>query len=88
MTLLWILSGAALVMAILAWRTARDTARRLDQLSQMYWTLKYQHGELRGQLLQPPSPSPDGVDAAPNRASAGPGAGPADGFVPISSLRR
>jgi hypothetical protein len=88
LTLLWILSGAAFVIAMLAWRTARDAARRLDQLSQMYWALKYQHGELRGQLLQTSSAPPRPVETAPGRSAAGTEASPTDAFVPLSSLRR
>jgi hypothetical protein len=47
MTLLWMVTGASLLAALVAWVHARRTARKLDQLSQMYWELKYQHGELR-----------------------------------------
>jgi hypothetical protein len=83
MTLLWILTGVALVTAILAWRAARQTARRLDQLSQMFWALKYQYGELRGQLQQGTAP-PARADAPP----ASPEPRPTDSFVPLSSLRR
>ena len=49
MTLLWFIAGASLVVALVAWRQARRTAKRLAQLSEMYWELKYQQGELRVQ---------------------------------------
>ena len=49
MPLLWFVTGASLVVALVAWRQARRTAKRLEQLTQMYWELKYQHGELRAQ---------------------------------------
>jgi hypothetical protein len=83
LTLLWIAAGASLVAALAAWSKARRTARRLEQISQMYWELKYQHGELRAQVQRltssgqaPSSPAP----AAPGQ--------PADSFVPLASLKR
>jgi hypothetical protein len=80
-TLLWIVAGVSLGLALMAWRKARRTARRLEQVSQMYWELKYQHGELRVQVQRltgtgatPPSPTP----APPGQ--------PGDSFVPLASL--
>ena len=81
MTLQWIITGVLLVVALLAWSRARRAARRVEQLSQMYWELKYQHGELRAQLHrltgetaahQMPAPTGQSVDA----------------FVPLASLKR
>ena len=89
MLFLGLIASAALVAALLAWRKARSTARRLEQLSQMYWELKYQHGELRVQLQRlttPAAPEPGGPRAMePSDASAG---RPTDGFIPLSSLKR
>ena len=88
MLFLWLIAAAALVAALLAWRKARSTARRLEQLSQMYWELKYQHGELRVQLqrLTTSAPEPGGPRATePADAPAG---RPTDGFIPLSSLKR
>jgi hypothetical protein len=88
MTFLWFVAVAALGAALLAWRQARSTARRLEQLSQMYWELKYQHGELRVQLQRLTSPD---APAASSRESAAADVGaarPADGFIPLSSLKR
>jgi len=80
---LWFLTGASLVVALIAFVQARRTARRLEQLTQNYWELKYQNGELRVQLerlsgggestTQPPQPA-----AAQGR----------DSFVPLASLKR
>jgi len=72
---------AALVVAVSAWVLARRSARRLTQLSQMYWELKYQHGELRAQVQQlsggsSPRAMPDEVPP------------PADAFIPLASLKR
>ena len=52
MTLLWLVAGASLLVALIALNQARRTAKRLEQLSQNYWELKYQNGELRVQLQQ------------------------------------
>jgi hypothetical protein len=78
---LWFLTGASLVVALTAFVQARRTAKRLEQLTQNYWELKYQNGELRVQLqrlsgestTQPPQPP-----AAQGR----------DSFVPLASLKR
>lgn len=80
MTLLWFIAGASLVVALVAWSQARRTAKRLAQLSEMYWELKYQHGEMRlrvqrmaGEQVSPTPPVP-------------PSSQPGEGFVPLSSL--
>ena len=44
MILLWSTVGASLIVALVAWRQARRTAKRLAQLSEMHWELRYQHG--------------------------------------------
>ena len=82
MTLLWFVTSASLIAALLAWRQARRAARKLEQLSQLYWELKYQYGEQRVQLQRlagdAPSPPPP---AAPART-------PTEAFVPLSTLKR
>ena len=82
MTVLWFISGAALLVAIVAFIHARRSAKQLAQLSQNYWELKYQYGELRVRLQQltgePIAHQPDPPAAPPAR----------DSFVPLSSLKR
>ena len=80
MTLLWLIAGASLVVALVALGQARRTARRLAQLSEMYWELKYQQGELRVRMqrLSGEAPPPPPRTSAPEQS--------ADGFVPLSSL--
>jgi len=83
MTFLWLVTGASLVVALIALGQARRTAKRLEQLTQNYWELKYQNGELRGQLQQltggsPPPPPPSPMPASQGR----------DSFVPLASLKR
>ena len=82
-TLLWIIAGASLVLALLAWSKARRTARRLEQVSQMYWELKYQHGELRVQLQRL-----TGTGTPPSSPAPAPPGQPGDSFVPLASLQR
>ena len=82
MVLLWLIAGASLILALVAWGQARRSAKRLAQISEMYWELKYQQGELRVrvQRLSGEAPPESPGTSAPEQ--------PADGFVPLSSLKR
>ena len=82
MTRLWFIAGASLVIALVAWGQARRTAKRLAQLAETYWELKYQQRELRVwvQRLSGEASPPPPRTAAPEQ--------PTDGFVPLSLLRR
>ena len=82
MTLLWLVTGASLAVALVAWSRARRIARRLEQLTEMYWELKYQHGELRVQLQRATGELP-----AP-AATPAPAAQANDSFIPLASLKR
>ena len=88
MTLLWFIAAASLVLALVAWRQARRTAKRLAQISEMYWELKYQQGELRVRMQrltgEAPAPSPQAQAEAQVPAPGLPG----EAFVPLSSLKR
>ena len=81
-SLLWLLAGAAVVVALAAWAKARRLAARLERLTESYWELRYEHGQLRARVnrLDPDFTAAAGGDAAPQ-------ARPADGFVPLASLR-
>jgi hypothetical protein len=81
MNMLWIVTVASLLIGLLAWSRARRTARRLEQLNQMYWELKYQHGELRVQLQRLTGEGP-ASDITP------PPPPPADSFIPLASLKK
>jgi hypothetical protein len=54
---LWIVTFAALLIAVVAYVQARRTARQLAQITEMYWQLKFDHGELKAKV-DPPSPAP------------------------------
>jgi hypothetical protein len=79
MTLPWFIAGASLVIALVAWSQARRTAKRLAQLSEMCWELKYQQGELRLRLQRMAGDQPAASPQAPP-------AQPGEGFVPLTSL--
>lgn len=72
MGILWTVSAVALAVALLALVTARRAARQLAQVTEMYWQLKYDHGELKAKV----APSPV-EPAAPKQT-----------FVPLTDLRR
>ena len=82
MILLWSTVGASLIVALVAWRQARLTAKRLTQLSEMHWELRYQHGELRMRLQRLTGEGPPPTPEIPAAAPAG------ESFVPLSSLKR
>ena len=64
---------------------ARRVAKRLDRLSESYWELRYEYGQLRSQLARLESPGSDSeAGSAPQRQEAG----GSTVFVPLSSLKR
>ena len=72
MMTLWVVAIAALVVALIAVITARRTARQLAEVTQMYWQLKFDHGELKAKV-DPPQP----VAPVPQQT-----------FVPLSSVKK
>ena len=81
MTLHWFVTGASLLVALVACWKAWRTARRLEQLSQQYWELKYLNGELRVKLQQVTGESAPETQARTEAQAR-------DSFVPLSSLKR
>jgi hypothetical protein len=81
LTLHWLLAGAAVIVALAAWARARRLAKRLERLTESYWELRYEHGQLRARVNRlDPETLPAGGDAAPAGA-------PGTAFVPLSSLK-
>jgi hypothetical protein len=82
LTFQWVVTGTAVVVAVAALVKARRLARRLERLTESYWELRYEHGQLRARVnrLDPESSAPPGPDTP---TTPGPTA-----FVPLSSLRR
>jgi hypothetical protein len=77
----WLLSGAAVAFAVAAFIRARRTAKRLERLTESYWELRYEYGQLRARLTAldaAQTPEPEQV-ARQSGAAA---------FVPLSSLKR
>jgi hypothetical protein len=82
MVFLWLATAVSLLLALVACVYAYGTARRLDKLAEMYWELKYQYSELRGQTRS-------GADVVPRTDKPQVAAGaPADDFIPVTSLKR
>lgn len=66
------LASISLVVALVALALVRRQARKLEQLTEMYWQLRYDHGELKAAVTpEAPAPPP-----------------PISGFVPLGSLKR
>jgi len=80
MVWLGLLSAVALTLALVSLASARRLRRRLEQLQQSYWDLRYEHGRLKAQVkrLDP--------EASPETAEPGPAASTT--FIPLSSLKR
>lgn len=72
MTSALIVAMVALVVAVAAFAQSRRTARQLAQITEMYWQLKFDHGELKAKV-DPPAP------VAPK---------PQETFVPLTQLKR
>lgn len=60
MTVAEMIAIAGVIVAITAYVHARRTARRLTMLEEMYWQLKFEHGELKAKVdpTAPPAPEP------------------------------
>ena len=77
----WLGTGAAVILALAAWSRARRLAKRLERLTESYWELRYEHGQLRERVNRlDPEMLPAGGDSAPAGA-------PGTAFVPLSSLK-
>jgi len=80
LTLLWLLTGAALILAGAALLVVRRQSKRLERLTESYWELRYEHGQLRARVHR--------IDPEPQGAAGPAAAPPAANFIPLSSLKR
>jgi hypothetical protein len=71
LTVPWMVAVAALLIAVVAFAHSRRTARKLAQLTEMYWQLKFDHGELKAKVDPTPPSTPE----------------PKQTFVPLIRLR-
>jgi hypothetical protein len=85
LTLLWLLTGVAVLVAVAALIKARRLARRLERLTESYWELRYEHGQLRAHVNRL---DPAAIAPGPAAPATGPEATPLQNFVPLSSLKR
>jgi hypothetical protein len=78
LTFHWLLTGAALVLAGVALLVARRQSKRRERLTESYWELRYEYGQLRARVtrLDPESPASAAAEAPPSN------------FIPLSSLKR
>jgi hypothetical protein len=77
MAWLWAVTMVALALAAASWVVARRAARRAAQLHDMYWQLRYDHGELKARL-----------DAVAPRPDAVPRTAPGTQFVALTDVKR
>lgn len=78
--MLWIVSLTGWLLAVVAFMTARQLSRRLADLTEQYWALKYAQGELKSRV--------DALDPAVDHTPAAAGAPPAQAFIPLGSVKR
>lgn len=69
---LWIVTVLALLVAVAALMHSRQVARKLAEMTHLYWQLKFDYGELKTKVdppqLKPPAPQQT--------------------FVPLSSIKK
>jgi len=82
-----IIAGVSLLVSVSTWRLLRATRRRLDDLSQSYWQLRYEVGELRVQLQGRGGTKNSAQNGAPE-PPAQPRLPSGEAFVPLTSLKR
>jgi hypothetical protein len=76
---LWLVAGTGWIVALAALVAARRLSRRVAQLSEQYWELKYDHGELKARV-RALAPTPE------ERAAAMPPV--QQTFVPLASIKK
>jgi hypothetical protein len=76
---LWFIAVTGWILSFAALATARRLSRRLAQLTELYWQLKYDHGELKARVKAfAPTPEDQAAPSPPVQQS----------FVPLTSLKK
>jgi hypothetical protein len=75
---LWFVAGTGWLLALAALATARRLSRRLAQLTEQYWELKYEHGELKSRVKALAPTAEELAAAAPPVQQT---------FVPLTSVK-
>ena len=90
LTLHWLLTVTAVLVALIALARARRATRRLERLTETYWELRYDHGQLRARVakLDPENNVNNVNDPETAGQSDAPGKPGGTTFVPLSSLKR
>ena len=84
LTLLWLLTIAALCIALAAVLQARRASKRLERITESYWEIRYEVAQLRARVARLEPPLPDAASAEDRQTAGG---GPT-AFVPLSTLKR
>jgi hypothetical protein len=76
---LWLVAGSGWMLALTALALVRRVSRRLAQLTEQYWALKYEHGELKARV-KAIAPTAEEVAASQPPVQ--------QTFVPLASVKR
>ncbi len=76
---LWLVAGSGWLLALASLATARRLSRRLAHLTEQYWALKYEQGELKARL-RAIAPTAEEIDASRPPVQ--------QAFVPLASVKR
>jgi hypothetical protein len=83
----WLVSGAALLVAVVAVAMVRRLARQLSTLTSSYWELRYDYTRLRSRLSRLDPEDASDAAAANAAAPAAPTSATVS-YVPLSTIRK
>jgi len=83
----WLLTVLSIFVALAALVRVRRAARRLERLSESYWELRYESGQLKARVTRlETAVGPIAVSAEPDADV--PHAAAPTSFIPLSSLKK
>ena len=82
LTFHWLLTVVALAVAAVALAKARRATKRLERLTETYWELRYDHGQLRALVARLDPAAAEPAEAQPAAKPAG------TNFISLSSLKK